>query len=255
MGSAAVSDIEVTERAQAWRRKAFVTSCDVIESWEYGSVMRSSRYPTYYELNVVRVERPSPLGVEELIAFADEALAGLEHRFIEFDDVDAAAALRADFERRGWRSMRLVWMRHADPLRPGREAAIVEVPYDAVRELRVRWHHEDFPGVDPSDFHEQAREVSLQRGARVLAARDGDVPIAFAQLEHHDDAVEISEVYVRGDRRGAGLGTAVTRAAIAAAGDVRDLWICADDEGRPKHLYRRLGFRPAWTMMQFLRLP
>ena len=46
----------------------------------------------------------------------------------------------------------------------------------------------------------------------------------------------------------------MTRAAIEAAGDVRDLWIVADDEDRPKELYARLGFRPAWTAMEFTRL-
>jgi len=54
---------------------------------------------------------------------------------------------------------------------------------------------------------------------------------------------------------GAGRGTAVTRAAVEAAGDLRDLWIIADDEDRPKKLYARLGFRPAWVTMEFLRPP
>jgi hypothetical protein len=43
----------------------------------------------------------------------------------------------------------------------------------------------------------------------------------------------------------------MTRAAIEAAGDIRDLWIVADDDGRPKELYARLGFRPVWRMAQF----
>jgi hypothetical protein len=47
----------------------------------------------------------------------------------------------------------------------------------------------------------------------------------------------------------------MTLAAIEAAGHVRDLWIVADDDGRPKQLYARLGFRPAWISMEFLRLP
>ena len=47
----------------------------------------------------------------------------------------------------------------------------------------------------------------------------------------------------------------MTRVAIEAAGDVRDLWIVADDDDRPKQLYGRLGFRPAWTGVQFQRLP
>jgi hypothetical protein len=36
---------------------------------------------------------------------------------------------------------------------------------------------------------------------------------------------------------------------------VRDLWIGADDEDRPKQLYMRLGFRPVWRSIEFLRLP
>jgi hypothetical protein len=47
----------------------------------------------------------------------------------------------------------------------------------------------------------------------------------------------------------------MTRAAIAAAGDVHDLWIVADDEDRPKELYARLGFRPAWTTLELTRWP
>jgi GNAT superfamily N-acetyltransferase len=62
-------------------------------------------------------------------------------------------------------------------------------------------------------------------------------------------------VYVRPDYRGSGRGTAITRAAIEAAGDVGDLWIVADDEDRPKELYARLGFRPAWISMEFVRAP
>jgi GNAT superfamily N-acetyltransferase len=64
-----------------------------------------------------------------------------------------------------------------------------------------------------------------------------------------------AHVYVHPECRGRGRGAAMTRAAIAAAAGVRDLWIAADDEDRPKHLYARLGFRPAWTAMEFLRLP
>jgi hypothetical protein len=31
-----------------------------------------------------------------------------------------------------------------------------------------------------------------------------------------------------------------------------ELWIVADDAGRPKRLYGRLGFRLAWTAIQAL---
>jgi predicted GNAT family acetyltransferase len=77
--------------------------------------------------------------------------------------------------------------------------------------------------------------------------------VAFAQLEHDGGSAEISQVYVHPEHRGTGLGTATTSAAIAAAGDVTDLWICADAEDRAKDLYTQLGFRAAWTVIELQR--
>jgi GNAT superfamily N-acetyltransferase len=227
----------------------------VLEPWAHGTVVRATRYPGYYDFNVVRVEDDVDLGVDDLVAFADDALAGLEHRRVDFEVVEAADRLRAGFEAKGWLATRLLWMRHEvhtpAPAVPGVE----EVPYDAVHDLRDAWHHEDFPGVDPGEYHAQAREVAMRREVRVLAMHEDGAPIAFAQVERAGAGGEVTQVYVQPAYRGGGRGTAMTRAAIRAAGDVRDLWIVADDEDRPKELYARLGFRPAWTTMDFLRLP
>jgi hypothetical protein len=89
---------------------------------------------------------------------------------------------------------------------------VEHVPCEAVNDLRVAWHREDFPRQYPGPSLAQARELALRHDVQVLAAID-------------------------------------------AAGDVRDLWIAADDEDRPKQLDTRLGFRPAWIAMEFLRLP
>jgi ribosomal protein S18 acetylase RimI-like enzyme len=233
----------------------------VIEPWEDGTVVRATRFPDYWDYNVVRVERDTAMSADALVAFADEALAGLAHRRVDFELADAAAPLRPRLEALGWRTTRLVWMRHeADPP-PGPEVPVEEVPYDAVHDLRLAWQREDFPSLEPSagqdqpDFFAQAREVALRRDARVLAARDAGAPVGFALLEHEGETAEIAQVFVHPEHRGRGIGTALTRAAIGAAGTVRDLWIVADDEGRPKELYRRLGFRPAWAAVEALWLP
>jgi GNAT superfamily N-acetyltransferase len=179
----------------------------VLEPWEHGTVVRTTRYPRYFDFNVVRVEDDPRLSVDALVEFA------------------------------------------------GEDVAVEELPYDAVRDLWVAWHLEDFPDQDPIAHHAEARDVALRRHAQVLAVLESDAPVAFAQLERDGDAAEITQVYVRPEYRGDGRGTAITREAIHAAGDARDLWIVADDEDRPKQLYARLGFRPAWTAMEFLRLP
>ena len=240
-------------RARAWHHARHASICDVLEPWAHGTVVRATDYPNYYDYNLVRVEDEPGMSGETLAAFADEALAGLAHRRLDFDLIDAAAPLRQTFEASGWEAMRVVFMRHEAQSGPGGAAVGEEVPYDLVHDLRIAWHFEHPYGEDPAPLHAQAREVALRRGVRILAVKDRGRPVAFAQLEHEDASAEITQVYVHPDHRGRGLGAALTRAAIEAAGSVKDLWIAADDEGRAKDVYVRLGFRPAWTTMAFER--
>jgi ribosomal protein S18 acetylase RimI-like enzyme len=241
-------------RARAWNHDRLTSVCDVLEPWAHGTVARATRYPNYFHYNLVRVEDDPGMSAQELEAFADEALAGLVHRRLDFDLVEVADSLRPDFEASGWRATRLLFMRHEVGSKPAGAAAVEEVPYDVADDLRMAWHREDPREEDPTAFHAQAREVALLRGARILVAKDDrSVPIAFAQLEQDGMTAEIAQVYVHPDHRGRGLGTAVTQAAIGAAGSVRDLWIAADDEDRAKDLYARLGFRSAWATMEVER--
>jgi ribosomal protein S18 acetylase RimI-like enzyme len=246
---------DVARRARRWRRTALEAACDVVEPWDHGVVYRARRYPSYYDFNVVLVEGDPGIGAGELIAAADTGLAGLEHRRLDFELVEVGDRVRADLEAAQWEATRLVWMRHQAPLPEGPAVEVEEVDYDAVLDLRLTWHGEDFPDLDTRDYIAAAREVAMTRGVQVLATRAGNELTGFAQLERFDGGAEISQVYVLPEHRGSGRGTAITRAAVEAAGDVDDLWIVADDEGRAKQLYARLGFRPAWTAIEFVRAP
>ena len=115
------------------------------------------------------------------------------------------------------------------------------------------WHQEDFPDQEASEYHAQAREVRLALGTRVLAVHDESRPVGFAALDVGADEIEVGAVFVLPEYRGRGLGTALTQAAIRSAGDAAHLWICADDEDRPKHLYARVGFRPVLKTTELWR--
>ena len=243
------------ERARAWRHRQQATVCDVLEPWEHGTVVRATRYPFYWDFNLVQVEHDPGMDAAALAALADEHLRDLGHRRVDVEPVDVAERVRPGFTAMGWMATRLVWMLHSEPLPPGKTAAVEEVPYDAVAPLREAWHHEDFPGVPYGENAAEQREIAMARGTQVFAVIEEGGAVAFAQLERDGDGAEITQVFVRADRRGGGRGTALTRAAILAAGDPAELWIIADDEDRPKELYARLGFRPAWRMIEFTRLP
>lgn len=125
-------DDDAALRAQAWHHGSHAAVCDVIEPWTHGTVVRATRYPSYFDFNVVRVEDDAALKVDDLESFADEALAGLEHRRVDFDFSQAAEPLKSEFEARGWTALRLLWMRHEVPPSPGPETTVEDVPYDAV---------------------------------------------------------------------------------------------------------------------------
>ena len=112
--------------------------CDVFEPWRHGTVVRATRFPDYFDFNVVRVEEDPGMSAEALAAFADQALDGLRHRRMDFEDSDAAARRYGPgFEALGWMTERLVWMRHETPPPAGPDIAVEEVPYDeAVHRLQ-----------------------------------------------------------------------------------------------------------------------
>jgi hypothetical protein len=168
-----LSDPDVAARARAWRNAAHAAACDVLEPWAHGTVVRATRYPSYFDLNAVRVEEDPAMSIEELVAFAAEALFELAHRRLDFDLVDAAERMRGGLEANGWEATRLLWLRHEAPLPPGPDIAVEAVSYDAVQDLRLAWYREDFPKNDPSAFFAQAREVDLSRRFRFSLSESG----------------------------------------------------------------------------------
>ncbi|HWH11717.1 MAG TPA: GNAT family N-acetyltransferase [Solirubrobacteraceae bacterium] len=247
----------VERRARAWRYAGLAAACDVVEPWPHGTVLRATGYPDYYEHNVLLVDDDEALTVAELIAVADDRLAGLRHRRIEFAVAGAGDRLRAEFESLGWQAQRLAWLRHGGvwPAPPITPVDVQPVDYDDVHDLRLGWHQEESPDLEAVGYLSQGREIALRRAARVFAVSDAGRLVGFVELVGAGDAAEVTSAYVLPDRRGRGLGSLLIRAAAQAAGDVRDLWICADDEDRAKLLYARLGFRPACAAIEFLRRP
>src|SRR3954452_2754486 len=104
-----------TERARRWRRSTLEAVCDVIERWTHGTVLRASRYPSYYDYNVVRVEDECGFGADELQAVAEAKLGDLEHRRLDFELATAAEPVRGDLVAAGWLVTRLGWVGHSGP--------------------------------------------------------------------------------------------------------------------------------------------
>ena len=237
--------------ARAWYHACQERPCEEVLAWEYGTVVRTRRHPDFYFHNGLRVERATPLDAAELVAEADRLLGSRCHQ-ITFEDLPEAERLREPLEARGWVGSAAVLMLH-EGVRPEAvaAAAVAEVPYDRVEGLRVAWHREDFPGVDPTAFLASRREIHLAGPCTVLAAPPHGDPAGFAELIALDDRAEISSVYVAPEHRRRGLGTQLTRAAIERGLESGELWIGAEAAGPAREIYERLGFRAAWEVVDF----
>ena len=136
---------------------------------------------------------------------------------------------------------------------PGPDFA--EVPVERTRELRLDWARAEGLEISEAEFQRQAdaeEDVGRRRGMRALVAGDG--PDGYALFLTGGGTAEVEQVYMRPSLRGRGTGGALVAAAARAAG-ASETFIVADDEGDPKRLYERLGFRRVWIQHEFTRRP
>src|SRR5436305_10378935 len=180
----------------------------------------------------------------EMIAAADRELADCALRYVEWM-IPMPDRVVGELRETGWIANPLIFMLHDGRVPPEGRRELVEVDYDALRELRDIWHREDFgEHTETETFHAQAREVAELADVCVIAAMHEGRPIGFAQVETHDGGSEVTQVFVHLERRGAGVGSALTARAIRAGTEAApEVWICAERDDRPRRLYERLGFR------------
>jgi GNAT superfamily N-acetyltransferase len=234
--------------AIAWRRAQDALACDSIDPWEHGTVLRTPSAPDFWDVNTVRVEAAG-LSAAELEAAADTLLAGCRHRKLEVEDEPTGAAAQPYFAAKGWMADRHAMMRREGPGQVHPD--VQEVPLAATRALDIEWvseYHEDVESV--KRFAAQREPILERRRMRAFAIPE----VGFTLLAPGEDAVEIDALYVTPSARGTGVGTRLLETALAA-GERDVAWIVADDEGRARSLYERLGFTTVWRPYSFLRRP
>jgi ribosomal protein S18 acetylase RimI-like enzyme len=235
--------------AIAWRHAQDALQCDEVTPWAHGSVLRTPSMPDFWDANSLRVEA-ADVSAQTMHDAAEDFLAGCGHRKIDVEDTATGEAARPFFAARGWMNERHAVMRRVGPA-PAATHAVQEVPLSGTRALRAEWYADiDTDAEKQLRFAEAQEPIVARRGARGFVVGGLGMTVVCTG----PGAVEIDGIYVTPAARGQGIGASLIAGALAAC-EAEVAWIVADDEGRARPLYDRLGFETVWQPYCFVRVP
>jgi GNAT superfamily N-acetyltransferase len=250
--------------ALAFERWVVERTSTRIEPWAFGTAFFNDAFPKRYDANFVSVERPIDDVPADTVAMeADRTLGGLTHRKIEIDDDARGSGAVSGLAKLGYVPDRTVVMAlRREPDRPGDVDRVEELSFEELRGHLVELNRREPWGSDPAvaEMLADFRKVLADGiGARFFAARasDGSTIASSCELYVHEGVAQVESVDTLEEHRGRGLARAcVLRAAnegrVAGA---RDVFIWADANDWPQHLYERLGFDAIGHVWSFLKEP
>ena len=224
------------------------------EPTRFGVAVYDERVPKRYDSNYLLVETvPAGTTAEELAA--DARAHGRPMIFLR--DEQAGERLAPGFRALGWRLDRHVFMAH-------RQRATRAAPLELVRELDAealraprRRLIQDFPWAAPEVLEQlhEAKRLTVERiDTRFLGVVvDGEV-VSYADVYVEPPTAQIEDVGTLEEHRGRGYASAVVLHAVELArrAGADFVFLVADAEDWPQHLYRRLGFEPIGHYVKFI---
>jgi ribosomal protein S18 acetylase RimI-like enzyme len=233
---------------------------EVVE-YGWGRAFLSPALPLAWDANWALIER-SGMSAAEVVAAADESLAGCAHRAVAIrDEAEGERLAREISAFPGWETERNLYMllRETGDAEPSGD--VLETPLAGCEDLRRELIRGEF-AADMADLEETADQL-LEMGRRTGEA-GGDrwfvapaqEPAAACCLLSGGEIGQVEDVGTLASARGKGLAQAVIRAAIAASREAghRHTFIVADADDWPRLLYEKLGFETC-GVLHVLRKP
>jgi GNAT superfamily N-acetyltransferase len=224
---------------------------------DWGSAIFHDDFPSWADLNTIRVEIPvADLDAERLHGVAERLQGRLAQRRIEVFDPGTAERLGEGMAALGYepgRSVLMGWDGGEPPPAP----QVEEVPYRAIEHLRAEWLRGDPWAPDVEQALRADRLTFEGTPTRAFAVVEQGLARAYGLLVDLGEAALIEDVYTSPAVRGRGLGAAVIHrlAFESRAGGHADTVLATPAAGQARALYSRLGFTRLGVVHRFLRRP
>jgi GNAT superfamily N-acetyltransferase len=249
-------------RAIAFEESVRERAVDRLEPLPYGYVVHTTSLPKVWDLNNLRVERGG-VTAQQLAADAErlQGAARLAHRRVTILDEALGNELADGFAAMGWRADRYLYMaRRRPPERVVDLARVAEVPWEAIEPVREAIIREGRRGEDEETIR-QLRQATVRftraGNARHFAVLSDGKVVTAADLYSDGTTAQVEDVVTLPEHRSRGHASAVILRAVAEAdrAGATFVFLIADDDDWPKHLYRRLGFDELGRKWSFLKPP
>jgi GNAT superfamily N-acetyltransferase len=247
-GGTAADGAAALGRTSEFLRRGLELTADSLREIDGGTVALTPALPQVWSLNHIRLVEPLP--AVAALELAEDHLAALSFRHIVADTDAIGRALEQPLRRAGFKIEReLVMAMAGSPPTRANGPRVIESDEDAMLELERRWIAEDrrLTAEVVDQILEAARREGRGWGERrfVLTGEDGR-PAAMTKLRCDGHTAQVEDVYTVPELRGRGFASTLVSHAVAVAQQSgHDLvFILADDDDWPKHLYARLGFAP-----------
>ncbi|HEX5609264.1 MAG TPA: hypothetical protein VFX45_04130 [Solirubrobacterales bacterium] len=241
--------------------------CDEVVVHEWGRAFLTPSLPMVWDASWVLIER-SGMGVAEILAAADAALSGFEHRTVVCrGEADGQRVAEEFATLPGWKVERVIYMvwKGWPEGEGGRQRVtedVAELPLAELEALRRQIHLSELPArPDPEAVSTQLlaldRRYGTVAGDRWFAAPGAEPASACRLLSRGRGLSQVEEVATLAAARERGLARATVEAAILAAGvdGAETIFLTADAEDWPQVFYARLGFSPIGGYTVFSRKP
>jgi ribosomal protein S18 acetylase RimI-like enzyme len=247
------------ERIVAYLRRTEEAVVDEVRPTAHGKALLTPSLPLVWQLNAVRVEDPAA-APQAVIADAEEVLSDAGHRKVVAHDPELGAMLAPALAADGWNVYRLLVMTRDRPSeRSVTQGAGAEVDRETGAATLAAFRREQPFGWQETAVQQLA--AMDERYGRATRARDFAAPPAdpacACRLYTADGLAQVDEVGTLEKRRNQGHASAAVLAAAetAAAAGCDPVFLLTDAGDWPQRWYRRLGFSPAGSIYEFLKLP
>jgi ribosomal protein S18 acetylase RimI-like enzyme len=223
-----------------------------------GFAVLDDRYPISYEHNQLYVT--GPIAVDALLAQADRLLHGRRHRRITVFDDELGRRLAPGLLAAGYHQEHNLLMALAGPPeRLAPDVAVERLPLPALDETIARSWMDQYPDMAEPELRQLVERRTTTAAACELsihAVRAGGSVAAWCHLYRVGDEAQVESVVTLRDWRRRGFATAVVLDAVAAAraAGCELVFLVADRDDWPQHLYERLGFTPVGNQHGFGRI-